>query len=719
MSAIIRSSGALRAFRVAVVAMLSILGLFTSRPVTAQAASCYVATGAAAHILCWLDLSSYSGTVGVAQTIPFSLPDGSTLNLTLTNVGTTAAVISAVPTYVGSALGHSAYTGILGSPAIYGGGTVPIKISGLTLKSPQGFSAPVARIFGADAETLDTGDGSAATASLQWSTTGTNLLQAQLMNSTAGVATPICTLTGVGTQNAVCVPSAGGNNAAYILSSDITPTQSFTMTYTSAALQGYAYAVNLASLNATKIVTSRFSATDQFNVSVSRGVSALATVTTSGTATTVSTGNVVVMPTDTYTFSESAAGTTNLAQYSATYACVNAVTSPTVMPSGTGTSFTFTPAVDDQVTCTFTNVGPSPNLTVAPVYPTADVVGGSTNTDTFILTNSGNLAGTFVVTASALSINKGPASIISGYVFNSTTYGTIASLNTAIAAAGATVVGRSISIGVTYIAAAKAGDTNTLTLSADIVSGAATSSVATGTEVDTSQSGVITVTKTGPVTAFASGIITYSVLVSFSGTGPVLASSFSDTAPSGITFTTASCVVNGTATCGAVVATPTSVTSTISSISSGSSVTFTINGVTSVLGSVTNVASVTSTTKGVPNASGSATTNVIIAPVTFGKTVQNLTSGTAVGTANTALPGDSLQYALNFSNSSGVTLHGISLSDQLPSRVTFISASCGTLPAGVTCITPSPNALGLIVFSYSGSLAPSVSLSAVVVVKVI
>ena len=719
MSVTIRSSGALRALRVAVVAMLSILGLFTSRPATAQAASCYVATGAAAHILCWLDLSSYAGTVGTAQTIPFTLPDGSTLNLTLTNVGTTGAVTVTVPTYTGSALGNTSYTGILGSPSIYGGGTVPVKISGLTLKSPQGYVAPIARIFGADAETLDTGDGTAATASLQWATTGTNLVQAQLMNSTAGAPTPVCTLTGVGTQNAICVPSAPGNNAAYILSSDITPSQSFTMTYTSAAKQGYAYAVNLASLNATKSVTSRFSATDQFNVSVSRGASALATATTSGTGTTATTGNVVVMPTDTYTFSESAAGTTNLAQYGATYACVNAVTSSTVMPSGTGTSFTFTPAVDDQVTCTFTNVGPSPNLTVVPVIPTADVVVGSTNTDTFVLTNTGNLAGTFVVTASSLLYGKGVTPAISGYVFNSTTYGTLASLNTAIAAAGTTAVGGSISVGITYVASPKSTDTNTLTLSSDIVSGAATSSVVTGTEVDTSQSGVITVTKTGPATAFAGRTITYSVLVSFSGTGVVLAPSFSDSAPSGITFTTATCVPNGTATCGAVVATPTSVTSTITSISAGSSVTFTINGLTSVLGPVTNLATVTSATKGVPNASGSATTNVIIAPVTFGKTVQNLTSGTAVGTANTALPGDSLQYALNFTNSSGVTLHGISLSDQLPSRVTFVSASCGTLPAGVTCITPSPNALGLIVFSYSGSLAPSVALSAVVVVKVI
>jgi uncharacterized repeat protein (TIGR01451 family) len=96
--------------------------------------------------------------------------------------------------------------------------------------------------------------------------------------------------------------------------------------------------------------------------------------------------------------------------------------------------------------------------------------------------------------------------------------------------------------------------------------------------------------------------------------------------------------------------------------------------------------------------------------------VQNLTSGTAAGTSDTAVPGDLLQYTLTFANTTGVPIHGVTLADPLPANVTFSAASCGTLPSGITCTyaAPAVGATGTVTFSYVGVLQSGSTLSATI-----
>jgi uncharacterized repeat protein (TIGR01451 family) len=104
--------------------------------------------------------------------------------------------------------------------------------------------------------------------------------------------------------------------------------------------------------------TGRLFDTDQFVMNIRQGATTIATTTTTGTGTTVSTGATPmtqVTAGTAYNFSESASGSTTMAQYSATVLCANAwAGSPTVLP----TTFpaNITPQLGDVITCTITNI---------------------------------------------------------------------------------------------------------------------------------------------------------------------------------------------------------------------------------------------------------------------------------------------------------------------------------------------------------------------------
>lgn len=106
---------------------------------------------------------------------------------------------------------------------------------------------------------------------------------------------------------------------------------------------------------------------DQFVLAMS-GTGAPASVTTTGTGTTA-TGTLTHATATAgavYTLSESGAGATALAQYTTIYACTNARAGGQT-PSGSGTSFSVTPAAGDDLTCTFSNtVAPLPNFGACP-----------------------------------------------------------------------------------------------------------------------------------------------------------------------------------------------------------------------------------------------------------------------------------------------------------------------------------------------------------------
>lgn len=106
-----------------------------------------------------------------------------------------------------------------------------------------------------------------------------------------------------------------------------------------------------------KSIASRVDAADQFVINVVNGASTVGTATTSGAATSATTG-VVLAGDGTYTLSEAMAGgsPSTIGQYSNSISCSNSNGgSSTVLPSASGTSFTVTPSGLDDITCTFTN----------------------------------------------------------------------------------------------------------------------------------------------------------------------------------------------------------------------------------------------------------------------------------------------------------------------------------------------------------------------------
>ncbi|MBD5605852.1 MAG: hypothetical protein IAI48_12310 [Candidatus Eremiobacteraeota bacterium] len=690
-----------------------------AKPKAAEAASCSVATGIAAHVLCWLDLTTYTPTPGAATALSFSLPDGSTLSATFTNTSTTVTpTIAAFPTYSGSALGQTAYTGVTGKPAVYGGGVVPTKLSGIKVVDADGTTLASTTIAAADAETLDTGDGTSTTAYLDWTTAGTNWSQLQIMNSLAsGTTTPICTLSGLNTQTASCVPSSGGNNAAYILSTTVTPSQAVTLASKSTALQGYAFAAELSTLALAKKVNSRLNAGDQFTVTLKRGATTLATATTSGTATTATTASVVTMPTDTYTMSETAAGTTALGYYASTYACVNANTSSTTtLPSGSGTSFTISPAADDQITCTFTNTALT--LTNVPVNATKDVTEGASVTDVFTLTNTSAVAGTFGGTsAPTVTTTTGTSITPTGYTFNGTAYTSVTALYAAVQAAGPYASGASITIGITYTEPTTVGTVVDVVVAADITSGTGTSALASATEVDTSVvNAAVSLVKSGTTATSPGGLIGYTIVAS-SSSGTENGAIVSDPVPAGLTINgKPTCAASGGAVCGTVTVSGNTVSSTIGTFPSGSQVTITILATAGANASYTNTATLTPPSGGGAAVTSSLTTTVAQANG-ISKTVRNVTTGTPAGTADIAVPNNQLEYALTMQNTTGFAIHGVTISDPLPAQTTFLSATCGTLPTGVTsCAVTSPavGTTGTVTFTYTGTLAAGSSLTALI-----
>jgi hypothetical protein len=125
-------------------------------------------------------------------------------------------------------------------------------------------------------------------------------------------------------------------------------------------------------------------ASDQFIMNINQGATTLATTTTTGTGSTILTGvtpQTQVAASTAHTLGEVGAGTTSLAQYTASMACTNARTgSPTALP--TSVPGTVTPAMGDVITCTVTNLKKPANANLTMIKSSlivSDPVNGTTN----------------------------------------------------------------------------------------------------------------------------------------------------------------------------------------------------------------------------------------------------------------------------------------------------------------------------------------------------
>ncbi|MGB8267510.1 MAG: hypothetical protein WCE44_14370 [Candidatus Velthaea sp.] len=110
---------------------------------------------------------------------------------------------------------------------------------------------------------------------------------------------------------------------------------------------------------------------------------------------------------------------------------------------------------------------------------------------------------------------------------------------------------------------------------------------------------------------------------------------------------------------------------------------------------------------GVPNQTSEnvATPLNLIGEPTIQKTVRNVTTGEASGlTADTASPGNTLQYTLTFTNSTGGPMTGVSFKDTVPANTTYVGAACGALASGITACSASMSA-GIVTWTLTGTLA--------------
>jgi len=324
----------------------------------------------------------------------------------------------------------------------------------------------------------------------------------------------------------------------------------------------------------------------------------------------------------------------------------------------------------------------APAVSVSPPSPS------SGNVLAFTITNSGN--GTDSVTV-ASSIGAGLSGVT--YRYNGTVYPTLAALNAALASV-AIPAGSSITVEVLYtVDSGRGGQTSPVTLTATSRR-TPTASDAGTTNVTPPVSNAVTVTPDNlAVSQLPSNGVVYEQDFVVTNNGNAtdnfnLAASLSGSAVSIVS-------VNGTAgTTGTVslavgASATVKVRYTVANVAAGSQSTLTLTA--------------TSTTTATVTDPGSIVVTVIRAAVTIDKTAYRDNQSTVIGSADRVIPQEYIQYRITVTNAGGAPASTVSVTDVLPSQVTFESASGDA--AGWTI----SSAGGTVTATLSGTLATGAS----------
>ncbi len=328
----------------------------------------YATTGIRKNSIWWLNFECYDDTTAATasgQPFSFTLPDGSTMTLTVNKTGSGTSGIKTVtpPTWGGAAFGNGYYNGIPGKSAFYAT-TTPTgpymwqeTLTNITVTDKAGNLRNYGFVV-ADGES--TGAGGGAQEQLTFNTNGGtpwSLLEIIQQSGTSAV------LAGTGTSTATWTGSGSNVNGSVLLSTT-SPTQVSVKSQpmgNGGGAEGALFGIALPKITLIKNINGRVNTSDQFTTEIdyTSPTVRLTTATTSGSATTSTTGPVSVLPGNVINLKETmvAGSPSSLTAYNSSIACVQnaTVATTTVFPSGLGNSFNITPQVGDDITCTITN----------------------------------------------------------------------------------------------------------------------------------------------------------------------------------------------------------------------------------------------------------------------------------------------------------------------------------------------------------------------------
>ena len=346
----------------------------------------------------------------------------------------------------------------------------------------------------------------------------------------------------------------------------------------------------------------------------------------------------------------------------------------------------------------------SVNLTVTATAPTISktfltnpIASGGSSTLQITITNPNAAAITVTSVTDTLPTSPGSGLVRAATpnAATSCTSGAVTSTAGSVTLTGGTVPATgSCTFQIDVTAAAAGAYANTIAIGV-LTTSAGANTVAANATLNVTATANVAVTKSAPVTIAWGTTITYTVIVSNAGPDAANLSAFSDTVPAAVTAVGAVCGLStGGAACGTVNIAGNSVTSTITTLPSGGTVTFTITGTSPQTGTLSNVATAIvpvgiadpddPTRIGAGNNTSAPAVTIVQAPdlrVTKTSSSSSLTVG--VNASFTLTPSNSGTL-----NSSGV----VTVIDTLPTGLTYVAVgsggtgwSCASSGQVVTC----------------------------------
>jgi uncharacterized repeat protein (TIGR01451 family) len=396
-------------------------------------------------------------------------------------------------------------------------------------------------------------------------------------------------------------------------------------------------------------------------------------------------------------------GLTIPANGNCTVSVVVTSTTPGAKPntaSGVASNEAATGAVSNTATLTVTAAAP----TVTKAFNLATISSGGTSTLTITINNPNAAAITVTGITDTFPVTPGAGLVRAAIPATSTscTGGAVSSTAGSVTLTGGTVPANgSCTFQVDVTAATAGGYINTIAAGALTTSAGPSTAPATAT-LTVNALANLSVLKAGPASVATGGAVTYTITVGNAGPDAANGANFADTVPAALTGVGAVCAAAGGATCGAANVAGNAVTSTITALPLGGSVTFTITGTATGASAVTNTATIAApagVTDPTPaNNTSSVTTTVLAPDLTLAKThAGNFTLG-ANGT-----------YTITVSNGGTAPTSGVvTMTDTLPAGLGFVSAAgtgwgCGFATGTVTCTT-------------SNAIAPAASAPAITLV---